>query len=152
MQNKIVMAIIGILFIILASLEMVNAGSEMRFAVNRTDMNQYDCMFSPDYYIENGRTMIAVRSVSENLGYQVKWDGIQQVVTVITRDKAVIFGIDSHLVLIQNPDISINKHIEIVPTIKNGRTYLPLRILCELLEVSINYNHEKKLITLGGVQ
>lgn len=75
-------------------------------------------------YIEDGRTLVPVRAVSEAFNIRVDYDASTRTVTVGDNAKFVI----------DSKDLELNgEKIELdVPVrLKNSRTYLPLRVLCE---------------------
>lgn len=46
-------------------------------------------------FIENNRTLVPVRIISENLGYNVTWNGEKQTVTISGNNKEILMPINS---------------------------------------------------------
>ena len=76
-------------------------------------------------FIEDGRTLVPVRAVSEAFKLSVDWDEATQTVTIDNSSKIVIGKNEITL-----PDSSVYKTDVPAKTV-NDRTYLPLRALCE---------------------
>lgn len=75
-------------------------------------------------YIKNDRTMIPVRAVSEAFDLDVKYDDINKSVSV--NDNTVLI-IGKNEMTVDGKTITL----DCAPEIKDGRTFLPLRDLCE---------------------
>ena len=78
-------------------------------------------------FIKNERTMVPLRIISENLGYNVQWNQKKQEVKVSDRNLEV-------KLYIGKKEIINNNHkevIDVAPLIKNDRTFVPLRCIAE---------------------
>jgi YVTN family beta-propeller protein len=76
---------------------------------------------------ESGRTLVPVRFVSESMGMSVVWDNATKGITITQGSDIVKMQID-------NKNMSKNDvpfSTDVAPCSKNGRTYVPLRILSE---------------------
>lgn len=78
-------------------------------------------------FIENDRTMVPLRVISENLGYNVQWNQKKQEVTVSNKEIEVKLYIDKKETLNNNH----KELIDVDPIIKNDRTFVPLRYIAE---------------------
>ena len=85
------------------------------------------------YVDENNRTMIPVRFVTEALGAKVGWEGSTQTVT-ISKDSTTV------TIRIGSPELTVTKggktnkvQMDTAATIKDGRTYVPIRFVAEAL-------------------
>lgn len=94
---------------------------------------------SPEPLIENGRTLIPIRFISEKLGAEVIWDNEDRTVTIKKDDATVRLRIDSHLVMYENNQ-KFYELIDVAPRIIDNRTYVPLRLVSNALGVGIEWN------------
>ncbi len=98
--------------------------------------------------IVNSRTMLPARFVAEALGASVYWNGETRRVTIISRndeqkDIAILIDIDSDIAYVNGERI----HLDSPAFIENGRTYLPIRFICETLGTSVDWiQDELKII------
>ena len=81
-------------------------------------------LVDPMPYVENGRTMVPVRLISESFGIDVAYDDATRTVTL--GDNAKFVADESHLIL-NGEKVTL----DVPARVKNGRTFLPLRVLCE---------------------
>ncbi len=97
--------------------------------------------------IINGRTLLPIRFVAENLGAETQWNEQEQLVT-ITKDETVVeFKIGSNYMLINGAI----KTIDVAPQILQNRTMIPIRALSEALDVPICWRQDgqKGMIIIG---
>lgn len=86
-------------------------------------------------YVEDGRTLIPVRAVSEAFGLKVDWDEKTQTVTIDGKSKIVIDSTEMIL-----PDGS-KFTLDVPARTTNDRTFIPLRALCEqILGKTVTWN------------
>ena len=99
-------------------------------------------------YIENNRTLVPIRAVAEALNYKVSWDPIDRVVTVKSADetKSLRMYIGS-LQAIKNGKETIT--LDVAPSIKNDRTYLPIRAIGETLGAYIDWNANTRSVIIN---
>ncbi len=77
--------------------------------------------------IENGRTLIPVRAVSENLNYEVMWDGDNNRVEIKNADETLELFIGKQEYLKNGT----KKQMDVSAKITEGRTLVPLRLISE---------------------
>lgn len=108
------------------------AAEGIRIMVNYTILNPE---VAP--YINNGRTMIPLRTVADNLNGLVYWDNAEKRVD-LTNSKAtkVQLWIGNTTAFIDNNPVQI----EVPPAIINGRTFVPLRFVSEALGVTVTWD------------
>lgn len=95
-------------------------------------------------FIENGRVLIPLRSVSESLGCIVSWDEVQRQVKIEREFKNIIFTIGDNKVIVNNEIIEIDAK----PQIVNDRTYIPLRALQEALGDEVTWDGETRSVNI----
>ncbi len=100
-------------------------------------------------FIQASRTLIPVRFIAENIGVEVSWDAAEQSVTLLWEDSQIVFIVDKPRAFVNDIEIEL----DVAPMITQGRTFLPLRALMDILEKPIQYhdglivisNEEKEL-------
>ena len=108
-------------------------------------------------YVEDGRTMVPVRVVSENLGADVKWDANTKAFGVTgtnVKSKKTVSVVGKA----NNPTVTVNgesKRLDpssnkVVVTIKQGRTFVPLRFFSETLGYDVSYNGASKTVYINS--
>ena len=97
--------------------------------------------------ILNNRTLVPIRAVAENMGYSVEWDGENQLVGVVSADQtsSLIFGIGIASVLV---DLEYEIPLDVAPIIVEGRTYLPLRAVAELLGAEVGWDGANRIVSI----
>ncbi len=96
-------------------------------------------------YIQNGRTMVPLRFISEALGIDVDWDGETRTVTVGEGDMQMKLVIDSDK--ITKADGS-TVTIESPAVIKDSRTMVPVRAIAELSGADVDWNPETRTVII----
>lgn len=107
-------------------------------------------------FIQNNRTYVPVRYLANSLGVENKyidWDKkTQQVTLVLSAEKSesgthevVILTINKHEIFSTRKGI---ENMDVVPIIKNGRTFLPARFVAEAFGYSVNWNQKNKTVMI----
>lgn len=118
--------------ILLIPAGQVQAGGEIIIELDETEV-----VSDSPAFIENSRTLVPVRFISEALGFDVAWDQSQR--------KATISGEGTELVLYDRLMTYYHnggkKVSDVAPRVISGRTYVPLRLVAESfgLEVQDSY-------------
>lgn len=95
-------------------------------------------------FIKDGRTLVPVRFISENLGAEVEWDDSTKAVTVKLNNKTVQLTIGSKNIYING----VEKEIDVPAQIMNERTFIPLRALVEALDKKVFWD-DRGLIVIS---
>ena len=94
--------------------------------------------------IVEGRTMLPVRAVFENIGAKVSWDGDTRTVTATKGDTTVQLIIDSKEMLVNG-----EKHTLDVPAmIKDSRTLVPLRACTEAFGLDVEWSNRFRAVRI----
>lgn len=89
--------------------------------------------------IENGRTLIPVRAVSEKLEYDVFWDEVNSRVEIINGDEKLELFVGKQGYLKNGEE----KQMDVAATITNGRTLVPLRLIAEEFGCTVRWLPEE---------
>lgn len=95
--------------------------------------------------IKNDRTLVPIRFVSEELGAEVTWNNNDRTVKVEKDNIVVILRIDSHLVrtLGEKENYFLS---DVAPVIIGDRTYVPLRLVGNILGVGIEWDGANSIV------
>lgn len=96
-------------------------------------------------FVENNRSYVPVRFISENYDGQVEWVQETQTVNITFADRKISLTIGM-------PEIIINgekKALDVAPIIREGRTFLPLRACTEAIGKEVFYS--KGLILISDI-
>ncbi len=115
--------------------------SDLTILVNQTEVFSDTAPF-----INNGRTMVPVRFISEALGLAVDWNG---------ETKTVIFGTENPMRLTIGADQVIKADgstikLDVPAVIVEGRTMVPLRAIAELSGADVKWNGATKTVLITG--
>ncbi|MDK7722656.1 stalk domain-containing protein [Peptoniphilus lacrimalis] len=94
-------------------------------------------------YINSGRTMVPLRFISEALGQKVDWDAKQKKVTI--GENLAILTINSDEIVGKDKTIKI----ESPAVIKEGRTFVPLRAVAEILGAKVSWDGPTKTVKIN---
>lgn len=109
--------------------------------------------------IDNGRTLVPIRFISEALKYEVEWDQDDKEVEIENDDakkgevEKVTLKIGEKRAKIEIED-GEDKYIalEVAPAIRNNRTYVPLRFVSEAFGHSVDWNNDKRAVIIKTVK
>jgi hypothetical protein len=87
---------------------------------------------------------IVARSLVNALNEKIVWDNETRTVTITNELNEIKFIVDSNTVLVNSKKIEIDSK----PFIRNGRTYIPLRIVADYLGCNINWVQETYTVEL----
>ncbi len=89
-------------------------------------------------YIQNERTMVPIRFISETLGYNVTWDNDKREVGVKGKDTEIFLKVDSKNALVNGKEVKLDAPA----SIKKDRTFVPLRFVAENLKAEVKWDKE----------
>lgn len=106
--------------------------------------------FTTEYGIpfidENNRTQIPLRTALEHYGAKVGWIPERYTATVSYEDKLIEVPIGESFIFVNGKKV----YHDTVALIKNGRTYLPLRIVFESLGAEVLWEGETKSVIVNS--
>lgn len=97
------------------------------------------------YFVKKNE-MLPLRYVTQSLGAKVTWKDKTNSATITFYNKSMKFEVGSKVVNING----IDKTIPVAPEIKNGRTYLPMYVLLNILNLDGVNKKDVGIIFLGG--
>lgn len=96
-------------------------------------------------YIENSRTMIPIRAVSENFGADVVWNEAERKVTISSDDVTIELFIGSDKAYVNGEENMLDTPAVII----NSRTMVPLRFVSEALGKNVEYVSASRQILIS---
>ncbi|NLL82381.1 MAG: hypothetical protein GX231_08760 [Tissierellia bacterium] len=121
----------------------VLAVEPIRLVVNGNDITS---LSSP--ILENNRTLVPIRFISEELGADVTWNNADRTVLVEKGNNTVLLRIGSQLVSYDNgSDYEVS---DIAPKIINDRTYVPLRLISNALDIGIDWDNATRTVLIDS--
>ena len=108
---------------------------------NEVDFGKYDSVMPR---IENGRTLVPIRAITDALGASIAWEEATQTVTIASDANSIVLVIGSYTVNVNG----VNMETEAAPVIENGRTLVPLRIISEALKEKVEWNGETRSVII----
>lgn len=89
-------------------------------------------------FIQNERTMVPIRFISETLGYKVDWNNEERLVSITGKDTSLELKIGSKKAKVNGKEVELD-----APSIiKNERTFVPLRFVAENLKAEVKWDND----------
>lgn len=115
---------------------------------NKAYVNDVEQQIDPEntdvtVFVENDRSYVPVRFISESYNGKVEWLQENQTVNIVFDDRIISLTIGK-------PEIIINgevQSLDVAPLIRNGRTFLPLRACTEAIGKEVFYSNGLILIS-----
>ncbi|WP_217225312.1 SpoIID/LytB domain-containing protein [Desertibacillus haloalkaliphilus] len=95
-------------------------------------------------YIRNGRTLIPLRFVSEQLGAIVHWDEQTRDIIISAPNKHLNLRGGSRTVIVNGSQVTI----DVAPEIIRGTTFVPLRFISEQIGSNVHWNPQNRTVTV----
>ncbi|PKM95878.1 MAG: hypothetical protein CVU84_03495 [Firmicutes bacterium HGW-Firmicutes-1] len=95
--------------------------------------------------IIDSRTYIPARALIENLGGTIAWEEKSKTVTLKYNNSTLVLTADSKTALLDGELINIKTPL----TIRNGRTYLPVRFFADTMGVALVWDSKQQKLTLS---
>jgi hypothetical protein len=95
-------------------------------------------------FTDNGRTMVPFRFIGEALGAEVSWDASSKTVSYILGERTIKMPIGSNTIQLNGKAQSIDVPAKLV----NGRTFVPVRMVSEMLGAKVDWNPQSREVTI----
>lgn len=86
--------------------------------------------------VEDGRTLVSVRFLFEEMGAEVSWDEIEYSCTIKLGDTSVTVWIDDKTAVVNGEE----KELDVPARLINDKTMLPMRFISEQLGLDVEYD------------
>lgn len=138
-MKKIILAITAIILTIFTGAAHAAPPDELTVKVNGTTI-----AFDAKPYIENNRTMVPIRFISEALGAKVDWNGTYKLVTITLNDTRIEQKIGKTVAIVNNHEVTF----DVPAVIKNDRTMVPVRFVSEALGANVIWEESTRTVII----
>ena len=116
--------------------------SEIKVIVNGAELATEE---APPVIVD-GRTLVPLRAIFEELGCQVAWEGETKTVVAIGKGTSICLQI-GQTQLFKNSNVV---EIDVPAQIINDRTMVPVRAIAEALECDVVWDETTQTVTVNG--
>ncbi|QUH19726.1 CAP-associated domain-containing protein [Alkaliphilus sp. B6464] len=141
-KSKSLILILLILLTLISSSIFISAQSEVTIKLNNIKISFPNV--KPYMDAKAGRVLVPVSFVAERLGAEVKWDQANKAVDIIKDNTNMRFKIGEERFTLNG----INKSMDTVAFLKDGRTFVPLRFISESLGIDIGWDPKTYTVSL----
>lgn len=140
------------------SVELIEAstGQTKTYAPVNIMVGGQDIFFDAPGIIDNGRTLVPVAAIFQELGVPYEWNGTTREIAFTHGSKRVVLKIDSPYATVNGTKTTLPDSVPPrIMTYKNtagesvGRTYVPLRFISEMLDLSITWLGETRTVAIN---
>ncbi len=110
----------------------------------RVKVNGKQLSFDVPPEIQNGRTVVPLRTIFEELGAVVEWDEPTQTIKATKGETEIVLQVGNYKASVNGEDI----RLDVPPQVKSGRTLVPLRFVSESLGAEVQWNQTLQLVTI----
>lgn len=139
-MKKICIFLLTINFLLISNM-IVNAEMNTNVLLNGKTVVYNDDTGYP-FVDENNRTLVPLRATMESAGFVVGYDNNAQTAIIITEHDRIEVPIGTNKVYVNNT-LKLN---DTDAVIKNSRTYLPIRIILESAQYTVEWDENTKSV------
>lgn len=121
----------------------------------RVELDGAEIAFDVHPQIINGRTMVPLRKIFEEIGALVKWDSETQTVTARKSSKTVTLSIGSDTLTVDKGNIDTNGDpitesvtLDVPAQIISGRTLVPARAISESFGLDVDWDDDEQKVII----
>lgn len=104
--------------------------------------------FNPPSYISKSRTMVPLRLIGEAFFANVEWIADTKTIMISSCTQQARFVIGSNIVELVTSEGIVEKQIDVPPEIVNGRTFIPIRAVSDILGGKTSWDTQTKTVTI----
>jgi hypothetical protein len=98
--------------------------------------------------IQNERTLVPFRAISESLKAEVKWNQAEQSVTVSKNGIEVKLVIGSKIALVNGKEVTLDTPAQLI----KGRTLIPVRFLSESFSAEVQWEPQTQSVVVNEIK
>lgn len=107
--------------------------------------NEKEVVFDVQPRIQNGRTLIPIRSVLESLGTEVSWEESTETISVIKGSNVIKLTVGSNWAYVDEKQVMLDVPASII----DGRAMVPVRFIAEELGFKVAWNEKKRIVLIN---
>lgn len=130
-----------LLFTLFAALPVAAAATKANMTVT---LNGKALSFAAEPVIVNGRLLVPYRPIAEAIGATVDYDSASKTVTVTKESNTYLLPINGKTATVNGSQVALDTPAMLV----NNRTLVPIRFVSESLGLEVNYDQEKRTVSL----
>ena len=123
---------------------MIITNSFSVFGATHVYLNGNKLVLDKAPFVENNRTYLPLRAVSENLGASVAWENQTKTITISKNNQVIVLRIGSTVATVNNKAVTL----DVAPKIKDNTTYVPVRFVADCLGVPLDYYAQSGIVSL----
>ena len=100
-------------------------------------------------FVENSRTLVPVRALSEALGFQVDWKADKNQVNLTKGGKELIFTLGDKRLKVQEGKTTKEMTMDVPAKAVKNRTFIPARTVAEAYGEKVDWNGPMKTVLIG---
>lgn len=104
----------------------------------------------PEAFIKDGRTLVPIRLIAEELGAEVNWDNESRTVHISKEDMQVVLTIDSRIIEYTSDNKTFFNLCDVAPLINESHTFVPIRVVSNALGVGIQWDNDKEAVIIDS--
>ena len=93
---------------------------------------------------KQGRTLVPLRAIFENLGATVNWNDVTQTVTSCKGDISISLTIGSNKLYVNEKEIVLDVPAQLI----NNRTFVPVRAVAEAFKCKVDWDDQNKTVII----
>lgn len=138
-----------------SKIQIKNNGQRKTVTTANVTVNGFDLRSTYDAYVDDSRTFVPIRELTELMGADVKWDQKTKSVSIILNDQNVKLKIDSRIVYVdgekkQMDTASIPRLSEYIAQNGDCKTMVPLRFLSESLGFNVAWEQNERIASISN--
>ncbi len=102
--------------------------------------------YSQAPFIRNGRIFVPMRGIFEELGATVSWKASTRTITATNHNTTLQMTVGSKRMVLNGKEVTIDS----APEIRNGQTFVPVRVVSDALGASITWDQVNRHVTITG--
>ena len=141
---SLVLALGMVMSLLLPSSVFAASAQQIKVTVNNKQVEFPDAQ----PIIKNGRTLVPLRGVFEQLGCNVDWEQSSKTASITLRGNTLKIKIGASLLNLNNKTLSqkLDQQAELI----SSRTYIPVRYAAESLGFSVAWDNSSKTVSVNG--
>ncbi|PKM49898.1 MAG: copper amine oxidase [Firmicutes bacterium HGW-Firmicutes-7] len=131
--------------------ESLNVGDFIKIKSLNKDIGIYvnNIKLNPDSspYLENNRTFVPIRFISEALNVTIEWDGATSTAIMTAGDQTIKLPVGSSKAYVNGVSYNVDAPIKLY----NGRVFIPIRFVSEVLGCNVEWNQQTYSVTIQTI-